>query len=175
VTAAIAKLGENILVARGARFELPKGQAGRVVSYVHPGGRVGVLAELACQSEGKAASPEFAETAKDIAMHVAASSPHYVEPAQVPRELIESERQILLAQQKDSGKPENILAKIVEGRLNKYTKEICLLEQPFVKDPDQTVRAMLAGRSKALGETVSVSRFVRFQLGETAAQPGEAG
>ena len=175
VSAAIAKLGENIVVARGARIELPGGQAGRVVSYVHPGGRIGVLAEVACQSEAKASSPEFAEVAKDVAMHVAASTPLYLEPGQIPRSLLDGEREILLAQQKDSGKPEHILAKIVEGRLAKYKKEICLLEQPFVRDPDQTVRAMLTGRSTALGETVSVSRFVRYQLGETASQAMENG
>ncbi|MBI4250918.1 MAG: elongation factor Ts [Candidatus Tectomicrobia bacterium] len=175
VSAAIAKLGENIIVARGDRLELPAGRAGRVVSYVHPGGRIGVLAEVACQSEAKAGSPGFAEIAKDVAMHVAASAPLYLEPGEIPQTLLDNEREILLAQQKDSGKPENILVKIVEGRFAKYKKEICLLEQPFVKDPDQTVRAMLAGRSKALGEAVSVSRFVRYQLGETAAQAGENG
>ncbi|MEK6710967.1 MAG: translation elongation factor Ts [Nitrospinota bacterium] len=174
VTAAIARLGENIIVARGVRFELASGQAGRVVSYVHPGGRIAALAEITCQSEAKAGSPGFAEAAKDVAMHVAASSPLYLEPGQIPQSLLESERQILLAQQKDSGKPENILAKIVEGRLAKYKKEICLLEQPFVKDPDQTVRAMLAAKSKAVGEAVAVSRFVRYQLGETASEPGES-
>ena len=108
-------------------------------------------------------------------MHVAASAPLYLEPCQIPRSLLDGEREILLAQQKDSGKPEHILAKIVEGRLAKYKKEICLLEQPFVRDPDQTVRAMLTGRSTALGETVSVSRFVRYQLGETASQAMENG
>lgn len=115
VSAAIAKLGENIIVARGERLELPDGQAGRVVSYVHPGGRIGVLAELTCQSGAKADSPEFAEVAKDVAMHVAASAPQYLEPGQISQALLDNERQILLAQQKDSGKPENILAKIVEG------------------------------------------------------------
>jgi len=173
VTAAIAKLGENIVVARGARFALPQGQAGRVASYVHPGGRIGVLVEIHCASEAKAASPEFAETAKDVAMHVAASNPFYLQPDKIPTSVMESERQILLAQQRDSGKPENILAKIVEGRLNKYIKEICLPEQPFVKDPDRTVKAVLAARSKALGEPITVSRFLRFQLGETSERGAE--
>ena len=102
-------------------------------------------------------------------MHIAASSPQFLSEDQIPEVVLQSEREILLAQQKDSGKPENILEKIVEGRINKYKKEICLLDQPFVKDPDKTVQAYLKDRSAELGEEIRVSSWTRFQLGELAA------
>lgn len=174
VTAAIAKLGENILVSRGERYEIPTGEAGAVVSYIHPGGRIGVLIDLRSKAGDKVASPAFQETARDLAMHVAASSPQFLSPDEIPQSVLDGEREILKAQQKDSGKPENIVEKIVEGRIAKFKKEICLLDQPFVKDPDKTVRAVLDERGKALGEKISVSRFVRFQLGESSGEGEQA-
>ena len=168
-TEAIAKLGENIVVARGERLALGNGDSGKVVSYIHPGGRIGVLLEVKCETPGNAGDAAFIETARDLAMHIAASSPRFLSEDQVPEVVLQSEREILLAQQKDSGKPENILEKIVEGRIKKYKKEICLLDQPFVKDPDKTVQAYLKDRSAESGEDIRVSSWARFQLGELSA------
>ena len=168
VTEAITKLGENMLVPRAERYELPEGQAGGVVSYIHPGGAIGVMLELHCGSEAVASGSEFADTAKDVAMHIAASNPLYLRSDQIPGTVLESERAILIAQSKDSGKPENIIEKMVEGRLNKYLKEICLMDQPFVKDPDMTIQALLSAKSKELGENMEIARFTRFQRGEGA-------
>ncbi len=165
---AISKLGENIVVARGERYGLPEGAAGRISSYIHPGGSVGVMVDLRCAGEEVAQRAEFAQAARDLAMHIAASSPLYIERGVVPRTVIDSERAILIAQAKDSGKPENIIEKMVEGRVNKYLKEVCLMDQPFVKDPDQTIKAWLAAHSKGLGEELEISRFLRYQRGEHA-------
>ena len=170
VAAAIAKLGENIIASRGERYTLPEGQAGAIGSYIHPGGSIGSMVEVRCGSADTAASAEFAETAKDLAMHIAASSPLYKERDSVPQTVIESERAILLAQSKDTGKPEEIVAKIVNGRINKYLKEVCLMEQPFVKDSDQKIQAWLSSRSKELGDDIEVFQFTRFQRGETSGQ-----
>lgn len=166
VSEAISKLGENILIARADRYGLEDGEAGRVGSYIHPGGRIGVFVALKCDSEDVAQSPALGDVARDLAMHVAASRPIHLRADLVPKAVIEAEREILLAQQKDSGKPENILAKIVDGRIKKYLREVCLLDQPYVKDPDLTIGKMLAERGKELGEDISVSHFLRFQLGE---------
>ena len=166
---AIAKLGENIIVARGQRLSLEDGDSGKVASYIHPGGRIGVLLDLRCETSGKAGDSAFAGTAHDLAMHIAASSPQFLSEDQIPEVVLQSEREILLAQQKDSGKPENILEKIVEGRINKYKKEICLLDQLFVKDTDKTIQAYLKDRSAELGEEIRVSSWARFQLGELSA------
>lgn len=163
ITAAIAKLGENIMYGRAERFAIGKGAPGKIVSYIHPGGRIGVLVEL--RGAGGSA---LDEVGKDMAMHIAASRPSFIDESSVPGAVLESEREILLAQQKESGKPKEILAKIVEGRLRKYLQEICLLDQPFVKDPDQTVRAVLAAKRKEIGGELAVSRFARFELGEGA-------
>ncbi len=168
-TESIAKLGENIVLARGERLALGDDGSGKVVSYIHPGGRIGVLLEVGCETCQKAGDAAFAETARDLAMHIAASSPQFLSEDQVPEVVLQSEREILLAQQKDSGKPENILEKIVEGRIKKYKKEICLLDQPFVKDPDKTVQVYLKDRSAELGEEIRVSSWTRFQLGELSA------
>ncbi len=168
-TEAIAKLGENIVVARGERLTLGDGESGKVVSYIHPGGRIGVLLAVGCETSEKAGNSAFDETARDLAMHIAASSPQFLSEEQIPEVVLQSEREILLAQQKDSGKPENILEKIVEGRINKYKKEICLLDQEFVKDTDKTVQAYLKDKSAELGEEIKVSSWSRFQLGELSA------
>ncbi|MBT3352873.1 MAG: elongation factor Ts [Nitrospinaceae bacterium] len=170
VTAAITKLGENIVVSRGDKFEVPGGQAGAVSAYIHPGGAIGVMVELHTSSEDVVAKDGFAEVAKDLAMHIAASSPLYLQADQVPGSLIESERAILLAQSQDTGKPEEIVAKIVEGRINKYLKEVCLMDQPFVKDPDQKIQGWMSSKSKELGGEIEISRFARFQRGELSTQ-----
>ncbi len=174
ISEAVSKLGENILIARAERYALETGETGRMASYIHPGGRIGVFVAVKCDSEDVAQSPALGEVAKDLALHVAASRPTHLRADLVPEAVLDAEREILLAQQKDSGKPENILAKIVDGRIRKYLREICLLDQPYVKDPDLTVEKMLSERGKELGEEISVSHFLRFQLGE-GSEAGDAG
>lgn len=173
VTEAIARLGENIIVARGARLALGAGDSGRVASYIHPGGRVGVLLDLRCETAQAAGASAFAETARDLTMHIAASSPQFLSEEQIPEAVLQGEREILLAQQKDSGKPAHILERIVEGRIKKYKKEICLLDQPFVKDADRTVREYLKDRSAAAGGEIRVSSWARFQLGDLSGRDAE--
>jgi elongation factor Ts len=137
---------------------------GVVSSYIHAGGRIGVLAEVNCETDFVARNEEFQAFVKDIAMHVAASSPLYVSRDEVPREVIEHERGIFMAQAAETGKPEEIQAKIAEGRLDKYFQEVCLLEQPFVKNPDITVEELLGEMVSKLGENMSIARFARFEI-----------
>lgn len=166
IQAAIAKVGENVVLRRVARLETRAG--GVVGGYVHAGGKLGVLVAV----EGGAAAPGLDALAKDISMHVAAAdpSPVAVERAQVPKELVDAERAIFRAQAEASGKPAPIIEKMVEGRVNKYYAEVALLEQPFVKDPDRTVAKLLGDEGKRLGQELGVSGFVRFKLGEATAK-----
>lgn len=144
----IAKIGENITLRR---FERVESAGGPMAQYIHAGNRIGVVVALA---KGDA------DLGKDVAMHVAASRPQYLRPDDVPEAARESERKVLMAQAADSGKPPEIIAKMIEGRLRKYLGEISLLGQPFVKDPDQSVEKVLQARGGA------VARFVRFEVGE---------
>ncbi|WP_227766630.1 translation elongation factor Ts [Zhaonella formicivorans] len=139
---------------------------GLVEAYIHGGGRIGVLLELNCETDFVAKTDEFKELAKDIAMQVAASKPEYVSREQVPQEEIEKEKNILRAQALNEGKPEKIVEKMVEGRIEKFFKEVCLLEQPFIKDPDKTVQQLITEKIAKIGENISVRRFVRYELGE---------
>ncbi|MFQ5895604.1 MAG: translation elongation factor Ts, partial [Nitrospinota bacterium] len=136
---------------------------GLVGCYVHHDGRVGALVEVNCETDFVARTSEFQELARDLAMHVAAARPQFVSRDQVPPEVLEQERQVLTAQTAQMGKPEAIVRKIVEGRLEKFFRERCLLEQPFVKDPERDVGATIAEKVAKLGENVRVRRFVRFQ------------
>lgn len=162
VKAVGAKLGENVVVKRVGRLEAPAG--GFTGGYVHAGGKLGVLVALASSARGA-----DAETlAKEIAMHVAAADPSPValDRSGVPADLVARERELFAKQAAQSGKPEKVIEKIVEGRLNKFYAEVCLLEQPFVMNPDQTIGQVLAERSKQLGAETTVSGFLRFRLGE---------
>jgi elongation factor Ts len=141
---------------------------GVVGSYIHAGGRLGVLVEVNCETDFVARTDEFQELVHDIAMQVAASSPLYVSRQDVPPEMLERERSILEEQARTAGRPQHILTKIVEGRLEKYFQEICLLEQPFVKDPDLTVGDHIKSKIAKTGENITVSRFARFALGEAS-------
>jgi elongation factor Ts len=139
---------------------------GLVGSYIHIGGRIGVLLEVNCETDFVARNDDFKTFVKDIAMHIAASSPAYVRREEVPEDVVAKEKEILAAQAKESGKPENVIEKMVIGRLDKYFKEICLLEQPFVRDTDKSVEVVLRELVAKIGEKVSVRRFVRYELGE---------
>lgn len=139
---------------------------GAVYSYIHAGGKVGVLLEVNCETDFVAKTQGFLSIVKDIAMHIAALNPLYVRRQDVPEEVMLSEKRIYEAQAKASGKPENVIVKMAEGKLEKYLKEVCLLEQPFIKNPDTTVERLLVETIAKLGENISVRRFVRYRVGE---------
>ncbi|MBC8367026.1 translation elongation factor Ts [bacterium] len=139
---------------------------GLVFSYIHPGGKVGVLVEISCETDFVARTDEFQKFCKDVAMHVAAASPLALNVEDLDPAIVDREREIAKQQAIESGKPENIAEKIVEGRVGKFYKEVCLLEQAYVKDPNMTVKDLLDSTIGSLGENMGIRRFVRFQLGE---------
>jgi elongation factor Ts len=139
---------------------------GVVQSYIHMGGKLGVMVEVNCETDFVAKNDEFQEFARNIAMHIAASNPLGITPEDIPEELIQKEKDIYLAQAKEMGKPDNIVDKIAEGKLKKFIQENCLMNQPYVRDPDITVADLLNELIAKIGENISVSRFVRFQVGE---------
>jgi translation elongation factor Ts len=139
---------------------------GVVDSYIHGDGRVGVLLEVNIETDFAAKNAEFRALVRDIALQIAASKPLYIRKEDVPQEEVEKEKEILKAQALNEGKPEKIVEKMVEGRIEKFYKEICLLEQPFIKDPDKTVQQLVTERIAAIGENINVRRFVRFERGE---------
>ncbi|MBN1541163.1 translation elongation factor Ts [candidate division KSB1 bacterium] len=139
---------------------------GIIQHYIHSGSRLGVLVEINCETDFVARTDDFQSFAKDVAMHIAAAKPIAVIREEIPQSVIEKEREIYFAQVKEQGKPDQIAAKIVEGKLEKYYQETCLLEQSFVKDPGKTVLDYLNEMIAKLGENMSIRRFVRFQLGE---------
>ncbi len=139
---------------------------GVVESYVHMGGRIGVLVELNCETDFVAKTDIFKELARDIAMQIAASNPLYITKDEVPQADIEKEKEILRAQALNEGKPEKIVDRMVEGRIEKYYKEVCLMEQPFVKDPDKTITDLINEKTLKIGEKINIRRFTRYALGE---------
>jgi elongation factor Ts len=138
---------------------------GLVESYIHPGNKVGVLIEVNCETDFVARTDAFRALVRDLAMQIAAASPLAVSPEDLPAELVAKEREVLAEQAKASGKPEKIIEKMVEGRVQKYYEEVCLLEQKFVKEQDRTVKEVLNDAIAKLGENIRVRRFSRFQLG----------
>ena len=141
---------------------------GTVGSYIHGGGRLGVLVEVNCETDFVARTDEFQELVRDIAMQVAASSQLYVSRQDVPPEAITKERYIFEEQARAEGRPQHVIPKIVEGRLEKYFQEVCLLDQPFVKEPDITIDDRIKAEIAKTGENITVSRFTRFALGEVS-------
>ncbi|MBU0629392.1 MAG: translation elongation factor Ts [Candidatus Margulisbacteria bacterium] len=141
---------------------------GLVDSYIHIGGKIGVLVEVNCETDFVAKGIDFQAFVKDICMQIAASNPQYINREDVPAEVIEREKEVLSAQTKEEGKPAAAIPKIVEGRLQKFYSEVCLMEQPFVKDPKVTVKDLLANLLAKIGEKIVVRRFVRYQLGENS-------
>ncbi|AQS56863.1 translation elongation factor Ts [Novibacillus thermophilus] len=139
---------------------------GLVDSYIHAGGKIGVLVEVNCETDFVAKTDEFKTLVRDIAMHIAATDPQYVRREEVPEETVAKERELLKEQALSEGKPAHIVDKMVEGRLEKFFKEICLVEQPFVKDPDITVEQLVKEKIAKIGENISIRRFARFGLGE---------
>jgi elongation factor Ts len=139
---------------------------GVVESYIHANGRIGVLVEVNCETDFVAKTDNFKAMAKDIAMQIAAANPAYVRREEVPAEVVEHEMEVLKAQALNEGKPANIVEKMVVGRVDKFYKEICLMEQGFIKDPDKTIAQMINEAISKIGENISIRRFTRYQLGE---------
>lgn len=139
---------------------------GVVESYIHAGGRIGVIVEVNCETDFVAKTDQFREFARDIAMQIAAANPKFVRREEVPGDEIEKEKEILKNQALNEGKPEKIVEKMVEGRISKYYEEYCLLEQSFIKDPDKTISDLLNEKISKIGENISIRRFVRYELGE---------
>ncbi len=139
---------------------------GVVGSYIHAGGQIGVLVEINCETDFVARTDDFQELVKDVAMHIAAADPRFVRRDEVTDEVLEQERRIYREQALSSGKPENIVERIVEGKMEKFYGESVLLEQPFIKNPDLTVEQLVAEKIGKLGENIQIRRFARFQVGE---------
>jgi len=156
----IATIGENITVRRFERYE------GVVETYIHGGGKIGVMVAFSLTDASKADSAEFKEFAHDIAMQIAAAKPQYLDRASIPAEVVAKETEILTAQAMNEGKPQNIAEKMVAGRINKYFKEICLVDQPFIKDGDMTVTAYAKSVSDKIGAEIKIEKFARFEKGE---------
>lgn len=142
-----------------------KTDEGIVEAYIHPGARLGVLVEIACESDFVARTPEFKRLARDIAMQIAASNPAWIDKKDVPKEVTEKEKTIYECQAKESGKPEKIIPKIVEGKIENFYKEACLLEQAFIKNLDITVEDLIKEHITKFGENIRVTRFARFKVG----------
>ncbi len=140
---------------------------GIVYSYIHHGGRLGVLVEVNCETDFVAKTDGFKELVHNIAMQIAATNPVAVSSKDISKELIEKEKEIFTAQAKDSGKPDNIIEKIVEGRVQKYFQEVCLVEQPFIKDPDKRVGDIITETVATLGENITIGRYIRYAVGES--------
>lgn len=139
---------------------------GLVEAYIHGGGRIGVLVEVNCETDFVAKTDAFKELVKDIAMHIAATNPSYLKREEVPTAELEHEQAVLAEQARNEGKPEKIIEKMVAGRIEKYYKEVCLMEQPFVKDPDKTISDLITESIAKIGENISIRCFTRYQLGE---------
>lgn len=163
VTAKIAETGENILVRRNQRFVLQK--SGIITAYIHHGSTLGVLVEMNCGKNETGSNPVFKELAKDICLHIAASKPRFLDRADVPAEVIAAEREIFAKQV--TGKPPQIIGKIVDGKMGKFYEQACLVEQLFVKDQEKKISALLAEKSRELSDEVKIARYIRFQVGET--------
>jgi len=139
---------------------------GLIGSYIHSNGKIGVLVEVNCETDFVARTDDFQELVKNISMHIAASDPKFIERDEVTEEILEKEREIYLEQAKNAGKPDNIAEKIVDGKMNKFYSEVCLVEQQYVRDTDITVRDYIARVIARVGENISVRRFARYSLGE---------
>jgi elongation factor Ts len=157
----IQEIGEKIIVSASTKYELQG--TGIVSSYIHMGGKVGVLIEVGCENDATIGNELFAETVKDLTLHIAAANPTCVSRDEVPAETVAAEREIFAKQVE--GKPENIIDKIVDGKMAKFYSQICVLEQEFVKDTDMSITQLLQARGKELGDTLSIRRFTRYQIG----------
>ncbi len=153
-------------IAKAAKKMGREAREGIIGAYVHMGGKMAAIVEVNCETDFVARTPEFQQLAKDLAMQVVAARPEYVQREDIPDEVIEREKAILRAQLADSDKPAEIIERIIEGKLNKWFEEVCLLEQPFIRDEDKTVGELIQEYIAKLGENIVVRRFARFEIGE---------
>ncbi|OIO19748.1 MAG: elongation factor Ts [Candidatus Magasanikbacteria bacterium CG_4_9_14_0_2_um_filter_41_10] len=153
-------------VAKAAKRAGKIAAEGTVASYIHGGGSVGVLVEVNCETDFVAKNEGFQSLVSDIALHIAAAAPQYVTRDEVPEDVLEREKAIYVEQMKNEGKPADIIEKIVGGKLDKFYSEVCLMEQPFIKDEDKTIEKLLIEKTGEIGEKITVRRFARFELGE---------
>ena len=153
-------------IAKAAKKVGREAREGLIGHYVHMGGKMAAIVEVNCETDFVARTPEFQQLAKDLAMQVVAARPRWVRREDVPEEVIEKEKEILRAQLADSGKPPQIVERIIEGKLNKWFEEVCLLEQPFIRDEDKTVGDLINEYIAKLGENIVIRRFARFEVGE---------
>ncbi|MFB0508082.1 MAG: translation elongation factor Ts [Thermodesulfobacteriota bacterium] len=157
-------------LAKAAKRVGRKAEEGLIGAYIHPGDRIGVLVEVNCETDFVARTQEFKDLVKDISMHVAAADPQYLRREDIPEAIIQKEKDILRMQALEMGKPEKVVDRIVEGKMERFFSEVCLLEQAFVKDLDLTVGDLLNSIMGKIGERISIRRFTRYQLGEEAAE-----
>ena len=156
-------------IAAAAKKATRATKQGLIGSYIHAGGQLGVMVEVNCESDFVARTDDFKELVHDLAMHIAAADPHYLRREDVPAGVLEKEKEIARDRARNEGKPEKILDRIVEGRLTKFYEEVCLLEQPFVKEATLTIEQLVKTKIAKLGENISIARFVRFKVGDVAA------
>jgi elongation factor Ts len=157
----IAAIGENLKLRRNIRYQLDG--TGKIASYIHMGGKIGVLVEVACEKAESIDSEVFNELVNDITLHIAAAAPPYLTSDEIPADVVAEERKIF--EKQVEGKPKNIIEKIVDGKINKYFAETCLVNQGFVKEPKQSITQLLQEKGKELGDTITIKRFTRYQLG----------
>jgi len=161
---------QDILRAKGSIVAIKRSardtKEGLISSYVHSGSKLGVLLEINCETDFVAKTSEFSQLAKELAMQIAAMDPLWIKPEDVPKEVIEKEKEIYKKQAQESGKPEKVIDKIAQGRLEKYFTQVCLLEQPYIKDPKLKVKDLITETITKLGENIKVGRFTRFKVGE---------
>lgn len=153
-------------IAKAEKKALRLAKEGLIYCYIHPPGKLGVLLEMNCETDFVARNQEFQALCKDVAMHIAASAPRYVSRAEIPQAVLDREREIYANQARNEGKPDRILDKIVEGRIEKFYKDVCCLEQQFVKNPDISVDELIKELIAKIGENIVLKRFVRFIVGE---------
>ena len=153
-------------LAKAAKKAGREATEGAIVSYIHGGGRIGVLLEVNCETDFVARNEDFQSFTRDVAMQVAAMNPQFVRKDDVSADAVSREREVLLAKAKETGKPEQVILKMVDGQISKWMKEICLLDQSFVKDPDKTIEQLQQELIAKIGENIKIRRFVRFELGE---------
>jgi len=158
----LRKRGTAVMAKKASRATLE----GSVSSYIHAGGKIGVMVEVNCESDFVARTDDFKELIHDIAMHIAATDPKYIKKEDVSSEDFEKEKEIYRAQAKATGKPDNVVEKIVEGKMGKFYEEVCLYEQPFIKEQSMSVSQLIAAKVGKLGESIAVRRFARFKVGD---------
>lgn len=158
-------------IAAAAKRQTRSARQGTIGTYIHPGSQLGVMVEVNCETDFVARTEEFQDLVKDIAMHIAAADPKFLRREDVPAALLEKERDIAASRARNEGKPEKVIEKIVEGRLAKFYEEVCLLDQPFIKENTTTIEQIIKARITKTQENIVIARFARFKVGETAVAP----